>query len=68
MFKEVMAKIFPKETDIQEQKHRVSNKMNPNRPTPRYIIIKMAKVKDNEMIPKAARKHSVQGNPHKATN
>ena len=47
MFKEVMAKIFPKETDIQEQKHRVSNKMNPNRPTPRYIIIKMAKVKEN---------------------
>ena len=42
-----MAKIFPKEKDIQEQNHRVSNKMNPNRPTPRYIIIKIAKVKEN---------------------
>ena len=47
---------------------RVPNKINRKGPTPRYIIIKMAKVKDNEMIPKAARKHSVQGNPHKATN
>ena len=30
--------------------------MNPNRPTPRCIIIKMAKVKDTERILKAARK------------
>ena len=30
-------------------------KMNPKRPTPRYIIIKMAKVKDKERILKAAR-------------
>ena len=29
--------------------------MNPNRPTPRHIIIKMAKVKDKERILKAAR-------------
>ena len=29
--------------------------MNPNRPTPRHIIIKMAKVKDEERILKAAR-------------
>ena len=37
----------PKETDIQvEEAQRVPNKMNPNRPTPRYILIKMAKVKD----------------------
>ena len=41
-------------------------RMNLKRPTPRYIIIKMAKVKDTEMIPKEVRKHSVQGNPHKA--
>ena len=32
---------------------RVPNKINPNRPTPRHIIIKMAKVK--ERILKAAR-------------
>ena len=29
--------------------------MNPKRPTPRYIIIKMAKVKDKERILKAAK-------------
>ena len=29
--------------------------MNPKRPTPRHIIIKMAKVKDKERILKAAR-------------
>ena len=33
--------------------------MNPNRPTPRHIIIKVAKVKDKERILKAARgKHT----------
>ena len=29
--------------------------MDPNRPTPRHIIIKMAKVKEKEKILKAAR-------------
>ena len=38
------------------RKHRrVPNKMNPKRPTPRHIIIKMQKVKDKEKILKAAR-------------
>ena len=49
VFEEFMAENFPnlkKETDIQVQ--RVSNKMNPNRPTPRHIIIKMVKVKNKE--------------------
>ena len=37
--------------------------MNPNRPTPRHIIIKMAKVKDKERILKAAReKQSINYN------
>ena len=46
----------PKETDIKIQEaQRASNKLNPNRPTPRYIIIKMVKVKDKERILKAAR-------------
>ena len=34
---------------------RVPNKMNPKRPTPNYIITKMAKVKGKERILKAAR-------------
>ena len=43
-----MTKIFPnlkKETDNPVQKERVLDKMNTNGPTPRYIIIKMIKVK-----------------------
>ena len=43
-----------KKIDIQIQEvHRVPNKMNPKKPTPRYIIIKMPKVKDKERILKA---------------
>ena len=56
IFQEIMSKNFPnlKETDIKIQEtQRVPNKLNPNRPTPRHIIIKMAKVKDR--IIKAAR-------------
>ena len=49
LFEEIIAENFPnlkKETDIQVQEvQRVPNKMNPNRPTPRHIIIKMAKLK-----------------------
>ena len=44
-----------KEIDIQVQKEqRIPNKMNPKRPTPIHIIIKMQKVKDKERILKAA--------------
>ena len=54
-----MTENFPnlvKEIDIQVQEtQRVPNEMNPKRPTPRHIIIKMPKVKDNERILKAAR-------------
>ena len=63
-----MAENFPnlkKETDIQVQEaQRVPNKMNPNRPAPRHMIIKMAKVK--ERILKAAREKqrvNYKGNP-----
>ena len=37
-----------KETDIKVliKAQSVPNKMNPNRPTPRHIMIKMEKVKD----------------------
>ena len=41
--------------DMQVQEaQRVPNNMNPKRPTPRYIIIKMPKVKHKEKILKAA--------------
>ena len=44
------------ETDIQVQEaQRVPNKLDPNRTTPRHIIIQMPKVKDKERILKAAR-------------
>ena len=45
-----------KEIDIQFwEAKRVPNKMNPKRPTPRHIIIKMQKVKDKENLLKASR-------------
>ena len=45
-----------KEIDIQVQEaQRVPNKLGPKRTTPRYLIIKMPKVKDKERILKAAR-------------
>ena len=45
-----------KKTDIQIQEaQNVPNKINPKRPTPGHIIIKMLKVKDKERIIKAAR-------------
>ena len=53
---EIIAENFPnlKHTDIKIQEaQRAPNMQNPNRPTPRHIIIKMAKVK--ERILKAAR-------------
>ena len=37
------------------RKHRVPNRLNPKRTTPRHIIIKITKIKDNERILKAAR-------------
>ena len=49
-----MAENFPnlkKETDIHVQEpQRVPSKMNPNRPTPRQIIIKRAKVKEKNRV------------------
>ena len=53
-----MAEKFPnlKHTYIKTQEaQRAPNKLNPNRPTLRHIIIRMAKVKDKERILKAAR-------------
>ena len=54
-----MKENFPnlvKELDIQAQEAQtVPNKLDPKRPTPRHIIIKMPKVKDKERILEAAR-------------
>ena len=59
LLEEIMTKNFPnlmKEKDIQVQAaQRVPDKMDTKRPTPRHIIIKMAKLKDKERILKAAR-------------
>ena len=59
LFEKIMKENFPNlmkemDTEVQEAQ-RVPNKMSPKRPTPRHIIIKMAKVKDKENILKAAR-------------
>ena len=59
LFEKIMTENFPtlereKNMQIQEAQ-RVQIKMNPKRPTPRYIIIKMAKFKGKERILKATR-------------
>ena len=54
-----------KDTQIQEAQ-RVLNQLDPKRPTPRHIIIKMSSFKDKERILKAAREKQVikyQGAP-----
>ena len=51
IFEEIMAENLPnlKETDIKIQEtQRAPNKLNPNRPIPRHITIKMAKVKESK--------------------
>ena len=55
-----------KETEIQIRAQRTSNKINPRRPSPRHIVIKMAESSDKERILKAAgEKKTVayKGNP-----
>ena len=59
LFEKVMMENFPnlrREKVIQIQEtQRVPRNRNPNRPTARHIIIKMAKFQDKEKILKAAR-------------
>ena len=46
-----------KEIDMQVQEaQRVPNKKDAKRPTPRYIIIKMPKIKDKENLKNSKRK------------
>ena len=47
-----------KETQVLEA-HRVTNKMNPKRPTPRQNMIKVVKVKAKERIVIAARERQL---------
>ena len=58
-FEEILAENFPNlEKEINtllQEAQRISNKMNPNRSTPRHIKIKMTVIKDKERILKAAR-------------
>ena len=53
VFEKIMKENFPnlvKETDMQAwEAHRVPNKMDAKRPTPRPIIIKMPKVKEKTL-------------------
>ena len=55
-----MSENFPnlKDTNIKIQEGQwAPNKLNPTRPTPRHIIIKMAKCKEKERILNAAREN-----------
>ena len=59
LFEKIMEENFlnlVKDIDMHFQEaERITNKMDIKRPTPRHIIIKMAKIKDKERIIKAAR-------------
>ena len=59
LFEKTMKENFPnlvKKIDIQVQEAQgVPNKLDPKKTTPRYPIIKIPKVKENERILKAAR-------------
>ena len=59
LFEKIIEENFPnlaKEIDTQIQEaQKVPNKLDPKKTTPRHIIIKMPKVKDEERILKAAR-------------
>ena len=67
IFEEIMAEKLP---NIKEERYpdtggtRVPKKMNPNRPTPGHIILKMANVKESSISSK--RKTKLQGKPCKA--
>ena len=59
MFEQIMKEIFANlakkiEQEVQEAQ-RIPKKLDPRRNTPRYIIIKLPKIKDKERTLKAAR-------------
>uniref|UniRef100_F6PVV0 L1 transposable element RRM domain-containing protein n=1 Tax=Equus caballus TaxID=9796 RepID=F6PVV0_HORSE len=69
LFKEIMAENFPnlvREMDLQvTEANRSSNFINPRRPTPQHMVVKLAKVNDKEKIVRTARqkKLTYKGTP-----
>ena len=69
LFKEIMAENFPnlvREMDLQvTEANRSPNFINARRPTPRHIVVKLAKVNDKEKILRTARqkKLTYKGTP-----
>ena len=66
LFEEIMTENFPnlvkeKDTQVQEAQ-RVPNKLDPKRLTPRYIVIKMTRLKDKKRILKAVKEKHVVTN------
>ena len=53
-----------KDTQVQEAQ-RVPNNMHPKRPTPRHVIIKMAKLKDRENLKREKQLVTYKGAPIK---
>mgnify|MGYP002651427864 CR=1 FL=1 len=69
LFKEIIAENFPnlgREMELHvTEANRSPNFINARRPTPRYIVVKLAKVNDKEKILRAARQKKItyKGNP-----
>ena len=61
LFEQIMKENFPnlaKETDFQEAQ-RIPKLLNPKRNTPRHIIIKLPKIKDERILKAASDKETV---------
>uniref|UniRef100_A0A9L0TLW9 L1 transposable element RRM domain-containing protein n=2 Tax=Equus caballus TaxID=9796 RepID=A0A9L0TLW9_HORSE len=69
LFKEIVAEKFPnmgKELEIQEKEaNRSPNYINVNRPSPRHVLVKLAKVNDKEKELRSARQKKIiyKGSP-----
>ena len=67
LFKEIIAENFPnlgKELEIQvNEVNRSPKYINIKRPSPRHIVVKLAKVNDKEKILRAARQKTYKGIP-----
>ncbi|GAA8895910.1 hypothetical protein BTM182_16150 [Helicobacter pylori] len=63
LFKEIIAKNFPnlgKQLELQvKEAKRTPNYINIKRTSPRYILVKLAKVNDKEKILRAARQKKI---------
>ena len=72
LFEKIIKENFPnlvKEIDVQVQEaQRVPNKLDPKRTTPRYIIIKIPKVKENLKTAREKSESYLQRSSHKTVN